>query len=325
MSVASPGGPDRAAGAAGAMDGRGRPELRPAAGAGRAHPGRAAGVSWGLVGHSRCRNAPLRLSGAGRKSPLKRGCAWERGLAISRASDQATVENASPIRERRKKGATVDNPIDAPTSDTRAGRGLWRAVRAASSARGPRTRGGADGRPAGAVRRNRGGASLRPGGRPVDHPGRRGPVVIARRNYQRRPPPRHATPSPRAPAPRTRTIEAAVDDVVDRSPHRRSAADSRSRSRNSADSTSRSNWDDSRSRSRWGDSRSSRRKREARNSDTLRSPSHSRTNRTPTPTYRSSANIGAAITKLITSLRMGALLLAKPGANRNATWAADRH
>ena len=48
----------------------------------------------------------------------KRGCASERGLAISPAADQATVEDASPARERRRKGATVDNPIDAPTSDT---------------------------------------------------------------------------------------------------------------------------------------------------------------------------------------------------------------
>ena len=44
----------RAARSAGTMDGRGRPELRRPAGAGRAYAGGAAGVSWGFVGGRPC-------------------------------------------------------------------------------------------------------------------------------------------------------------------------------------------------------------------------------------------------------------------------------
>ena len=50
LDVGSPGGPDRAAEPSGALDGRAGPELRAAAGAGRAHASRAAGIPGQRVG-----------------------------------------------------------------------------------------------------------------------------------------------------------------------------------------------------------------------------------------------------------------------------------
>ena len=210
---------------------------------------------------------PLRLGGAGRKSPLKGGL---RKGAASPSHPQRTKQRSRWPASRR--GAPQERlrqwttPNEAAASDARTGRRSWRAVRATSLLVGLGLVGVLMVDPpipfgeAAAAQ-----AYVRAANRWITL-GAEDPSSSPAETTSAPPsPPR--TPSPCTPSPHTRTIEAAVHARTIKGLHKRSVAENTSRSMN------------------WGDSRNSR-KLEARSSDILRSRSH-RTTRTPTPTYRS--------------------------------------